>query len=70
MNQSELIDKVAQATALNQAAAGQAVKAVVNAILDSLVAQVPVRRPLSRATHWHLSQRKIQKIRLMNFFEV
>jgi hypothetical protein len=33
MNQSELIEKVAQATELNQAAAGQAVKAVVNAIL-------------------------------------
>ena len=29
MNQSELIEKVAQATELNQAAAGQAVKAVV-----------------------------------------
>jgi nucleoid DNA-binding protein len=28
MNQSELIEKVAQATELNQAAAGQAVKAV------------------------------------------
>src|SRR5438105_2429565 len=38
MNQSELIEKVAQATELNQAAAGQAVKAVVNAILDALVA--------------------------------
>ena len=43
MNQSELIDKVAQATALSQAAAGQAVKAVVNAILDSLVAGEAVR---------------------------
>jgi nucleoid DNA-binding protein len=43
MNQSELIDKVAQATALNQAAAGQTVKAVVNAILDSLVAGEAVR---------------------------
>jgi DNA-binding protein HU-beta len=43
MNQSQLIDKVAQATALNQAAAGQAVKAVVNAILDSLVAGEAVR---------------------------
>ena len=32
MNQSELIEKVAQATELNQAAVGQAVKAVVNAI--------------------------------------
>src|SRR5262249_3667131 len=38
MNQSELIEKVAQATELNQAAAGQAVKAVVNAIVDGLVA--------------------------------
>ena len=36
MNQSELIEKVAQATELNQAAAGHAVKAVVNAILDAL----------------------------------
>ena len=43
MNQSELIDKVAQATALSQAVAGQAVKAVVNAILDSLVAGEAVR---------------------------
>jgi DNA-binding protein HU-beta len=43
MNQSELIEKVAQATELNQAAAGQAVKAVVNAILDSLVAGEAVR---------------------------
>ena len=43
MNQSELIDKVAQATALSQAAAGQAVKAVVNAILASLVAGEVVR---------------------------
>jgi DNA-binding protein HU-beta len=38
MNQSELIEKVAQATELNQAVAGQAVKAVANAILDALVA--------------------------------
>ena len=45
MNQSELIDKVAQATELNQAAVGQAVKAVVNAILDALVAGEPVRVP-------------------------
>ena len=36
MNQSELIEKVAQTTELNQAAAGQAVKAVVNAILEGL----------------------------------
>jgi DNA-binding protein HU-beta len=43
MNQSELIDKVAKATALSQAAAGQAVKAVVNAILESLVAGEAVR---------------------------
>jgi DNA-binding protein HU-beta len=43
MNQSELIEKVARATELNQAAAGQAVKAVVNAILDSLVAGEAVR---------------------------
>jgi DNA-binding protein HU-beta len=43
MNQSELIEKVAQATQLNQAAAGQAVKAVVNAILDALVAGDAVR---------------------------
>src|SRR6476660_9524470 len=43
MNQSELIEKVARATELNQAAAGQPVKAVVNAILDSLVAGEAVR---------------------------
>src|SRR5262252_264533 len=43
MNQSELIDRVAQAAELNQRAAGQAVKAVVNAILDSLVAGESVR---------------------------
>ena len=43
MNQSELIEKVARAAELNQAAAGQAVKAVVNAILDSLVAGQAVR---------------------------
>ena len=43
MNQSELIDKVAQATELNQAAAGQAVKAVISAILDALGAGDAVR---------------------------
>jgi len=43
MNQSELIEKVAQATELNQAAAGQAVKAVVNAVLDALLAGEAVR---------------------------
>jgi DNA-binding protein HU-beta len=43
MNQSELIEKVARATELNQAAARQAVKAVVNAILDTLVAGEAVR---------------------------
>ena len=43
MNQSELIEKVARATELNQAVAGQAVKAVVNAILNSLVAGEVVR---------------------------
>jgi|SRR5580700_9524144 DNA-binding protein HU-beta len=43
MNQSELIEKIAQATELNQAAAGQAVKAVVTAILDALVAGEAVR---------------------------
>jgi nucleoid DNA-binding protein len=43
MNQSELIEKVGQATQLNQAAAGEAVKAVVNAILDALVAGDVVR---------------------------
>jgi DNA-binding protein HU-beta len=41
--QSELIEKVAQATELNQAAAGQAVKAVVNAVLDALLAGEAVR---------------------------
>ena len=43
MNQSKLIKKVAQATELNQAAAGQAVKAVVNAIFDALVGGEAVR---------------------------
>src|ERR1700749_4674419 len=43
MNQSELIEKVGQETELNQTAAGQAVKAVVNAILDALVAGDAVR---------------------------
>jgi DNA-binding protein HU-beta len=43
MNQSELIEKVTQATQLNQAAAGQAVKAVVTAILDAFVAGDAVR---------------------------
>jgi DNA-binding protein HU-beta len=43
MNQSELIERVARASELSQAAAGQAVKAVVNAILDSLVAGEPIR---------------------------
>jgi len=43
MNQSELIEKVAQTTELNQAAAGQAVKAVVNAILEGLLASEAVR---------------------------
>jgi DNA-binding protein HU-beta len=43
MNQSELIDRVAHAAELNQKAAGRAVKAVVNAILDSLVAGEAVR---------------------------
>ena len=45
MNQSELIEKVAQATEVNQAVAGQAVKAVANAILDALVAGEEVRVP-------------------------
>jgi DNA-binding protein HU-beta len=43
MNQSELIEKVAQATELNQAVAGHAVKAVANAILDALLAGDAVR---------------------------
>ena len=43
MNQSELIEKVAQTTQLDQAVAGQAVKAVVNAILNALVAGDAVR---------------------------
>src|SRR5262245_57847388 len=43
MNQSELIERVARAGELSQAAAGQAVKAVVNAILDSLVVGELVR---------------------------
>jgi DNA-binding protein HU-beta len=43
MNQSELIEKVVQATELNQRAAEQAVKAVVNAIVDCLAAGEAVR---------------------------
>src|SRR5438128_269488 len=43
MNRSELIEKVAQATELNQAVAAQAVRAVVNAILDGLLAGEKVR---------------------------
>ena len=43
MNQSELIEKVAQTTELNRAAARHAVKAVVNAILDALLAGDAVR---------------------------
>ena len=43
MNQSELIERVARASELSQAVVGQAVKAVVNAILDSLAAGDPVR---------------------------
>jgi DNA-binding protein HU-beta len=43
MNQSELIEKVAQATELNQATAGRAVKAMANAILGALLAGEAVR---------------------------
>ena len=43
MNQSELIEKVSHATELNPKLAGQAVKAVVAAILDSLSAGEAVR---------------------------
>src|SRR5262249_51183707 len=43
MNQSALIEKVARAAELNQVAAGQALKAVVNVIRDSLVAGETVR---------------------------
>ena len=43
MNQSELVEKVAQATELNTRLAGVAVKAVVAAILDSLKAGEAVR---------------------------
>src|SRR3977135_1749598 len=43
MNQSELIEKVAQPSELKQAAAGRAVKAAVNAILDALLAGEAVR---------------------------
>ena len=43
MNQSELIEKVAQATELNHRLAGQAVRGVVAAILDSLVGGEAVR---------------------------
>src|SRR6187397_400413 len=43
MNQSELVDKVAQKTTLTQAAATEAVKAAVQAMLESLVAGEAVR---------------------------
>src|SRR5215467_7207380 len=43
MNQSELVEKVAQTTELNTRLAGQAVKAVVAAILASLAAGEAVR---------------------------
>jgi nucleoid DNA-binding protein len=43
MNQSELIDKVAQKTTLTQAAATEAVKAVVQVVLESLLAGEPVQ---------------------------
>ena len=52
MNQSELADKVAQKTTLTQAAATGAVKAVVQAILESLVAGEPVRVPASEPSMW------------------
>jgi hypothetical protein len=54
MNQSELIEKVAQATELNQATAGQAVKAVVTAILDALLGGEAVR--VSGREHRNRSQ--------------
>jgi DNA-binding protein HU-beta len=43
MNQSVLIEKVARTAELSQAAAGQAVKAVVSVILESLAAGEAVR---------------------------
>jgi nucleoid DNA-binding protein len=43
MNQSQLIEKVARDAELNQRVAGQAVKAVVNVIIDSLTAGEAVR---------------------------
>jgi DNA-binding protein HU-beta len=43
MKQSELIEKVAQATELNQAVVSQAVNAMADAILDALVAGEAVR---------------------------
>jgi DNA-binding protein HU-beta len=43
MNQSELVDNVAQKTTLTQTAATEAVKAVVQAVLECLVAGEPVR---------------------------
>jgi hypothetical protein len=52
MNQSELIEKVAQATELNQSAAGHAVKAVVNAILDALLAGDAVVSPALAFSMW------------------
>jgi DNA-binding protein HU-beta len=59
MNQSELIEKVAQATQLNQAAAGQAVKAVVNAIIDALVAGDAVR--VSGLGIFHVAARRARQ---------
>ena len=43
MNQSELVEKVAQTIELDQATPDQVVKAVVHAILDALSAGEPVR---------------------------
>jgi DNA-binding protein HU-beta len=43
MNQSELIEKVAQATELTHAAAGQAIKAIVKAIVAAVSAGEAVR---------------------------
>ena len=54
MSQSELIEKVAQATELNQAAEGRVVKAVVNAILDDLW---PAKRSVSPALAFSMWRR-------------
>ena len=52
MNQSELVEKVAQTAELDHAAADQAVKAVVNTILDALSAVSRFVSPASGFSMW------------------